>query len=273
MATDIKEYDLPFKGTTIHCYEGGQGYPIVLVHGSGPGTASASNWGRVLTPLSDRYHVLAMDLVGYGLSGRKQEEPYFDMNYWAQQVQFVLNHFSPRGPIGLIGHSLGGAIAIRGALLEPRVDKLLLQGSLGAHIKLNTAIDVSWDVPKDEAAFRHFYKTVIRVKGELSDDFIRDRLAIVRKDGYDRYFAKMYAGDKQKYLDQAELPKERLAALGCEVLMIHGEADTCVPFEEGALPLAEAIPHADLIRLAHCGHPCSFDAPEKFLKFAKAFFG
>jgi 2-hydroxymuconate-semialdehyde hydrolase len=268
----IEEHDLPFEGTTVHCYQGGRGYPIVLVHGSGPGTASASNWGRVMGPLAERYQICAMDLIGYGLSGRKASEPYFDMELWTRQVQFVINHLAPEGPVGLIGHSLGGAIALRAASRESRVEKLLVQGSLGVPIKLNTAVELSWQVPKDEAAFRHFYKTVIRVKGELSDDFIRERLAIVRKDGYNVYFNRMYTGDKQRYLDMAALPKSDLSRLKCKVLMLHGDADTCVPFEEGALPLAEAIGHADLIRLAGSGHPCSFDVPDKFLKYAKTLF-
>ena len=34
-----------------------------MIHGSGPGTASASNWTHVMRPLSRRYHIVAMDLI------------------------------------------------------------------------------------------------------------------------------------------------------------------------------------------------------------------
>ncbi len=269
----IKEHDLEFEGIPVHCYEGGQGFPILLIHGSGPGTASASNWARVIEPLSRRYHVCAMDLIGYGLSGRKPRQPYFDMKLWARQSQFVLQHVAPGGPLGVIGHSLGGAIALRVALGETRVTKLLVQGSLGIKIKLNTAIRVSWSVPKDAAAFRKFYEDVIKVKGEITEEFIRERLSIVRKDGYDAYFNRMYAGNKQRYIDEAAAPKTKLKTLQCDVLMVHGADDTCVPFEEGAVPLAKLMPRADLVRIANCGHPCSFDMPDKFLTYAEAFFG
>ena len=206
----ISEIDISFEGINAHCYVGGSGFPIVLVHGSGPGTASASNWGRVLEPLSGHYRVCAMDLIGYGLSGRKPKEPYFDIDLWVRQVRFVLNYHASDGPIGLVGHSLGGAISLRAALLEPRVSKLLLQGSLGAPIKLNQAIDVSWGIPKDLDAFRSFYRDIIQIRGEISDEFLKQRLATVRKDGYDKYFTSMYSGDKQKYLDLSVVPKDEL---------------------------------------------------------------
>jgi 2-hydroxymuconate-semialdehyde hydrolase len=269
----IREHDLSFEGIPVHCYEGGSGFPIVLIHGSGPGTSSSSNWGKVLAPLSERYHVCAMDLVGYGLSGRKPKEPYFDLDLWARQVRFALARISPTGPVGLIGHSLGGSISLRAAFGHKRLSKLMLQGSMGHRTKVNTAMRVSWTAPKDEAAFRKFYRDIIKVKGEVSDAFIRERLRIVRKDGYDKYFNKMFAGDKQRYIDRASYSKAKLKTLKCEVLLVHGSDDTCIPFEEGAVPLAKAIPQADLVRIANAGHPCSLDMPEKFLAYATSFFG
>jgi 2-hydroxymuconate-semialdehyde hydrolase len=110
----LRELDLEFEGTTVHCYEGGQGYPLLMIHGSGPGTASASNWKHVMEPLAERYHnIVAMDLIGYGLSGRKKKEPYFDVRMWHRQGEFVLDYLAKTGPVGVIGHSLGGYLALR----------------------------------------------------------------------------------------------------------------------------------------------------------------
>ena len=39
----LKEYDLDFESTTIHCWEGGTGFPVVLLHGSGPGASTIGN--------------------------------------------------------------------------------------------------------------------------------------------------------------------------------------------------------------------------------------
>jgi 2-hydroxymuconate-semialdehyde hydrolase len=214
-----------------------------------------------------------MDLIGYGRSGRKKREPYFDLDLWVRQGRFVIDHLAPQGPVGVIGHSLGGGIALRTALKDKRIAKLMLQGSLGVKIKLNTPIRVSWTPPKSLAAFRKFYKSVIKVRGEISDDFLRERLAVMQKNAYSDYFATMFKGNKQRYIDMTSLSASQLKKLKCEVVMIHGADDTCVPFEEGAVPLADMLPQADLVRLADCGHPCSFDKPEKFMQVAHDFFG
>ena len=273
----LKELDLEFEGTTIHCYEGGQGYPLLMIHGSGPGTASASNWKYVMEPLSQRYHVVAMDLIGYGLSGRKKKEPYFDTGMWARQAKFVLDYLSKEGPVGLIGHSLGGYLVLRTAAEVARVDKVLAQGALGAKTRLNRGIDIAWTHPKNEAAFRKLYKYVMLDPGTLSDEFVKERLAVINKDGYGEYFSKMFKGGKagkQRNLDMAILTKAHHKSLArCKIVLIHGAQDVSIPFEETTLALAKALPHADIVRLARCGHPCSFDQPQKFLKTAHALFG
>src|SRR5438105_15804032 len=70
----LHESDIPFEGTTIHCWEGGSGFPILMLHGSGAGASTPGNWRRVIDPLSTKYRVLAADLIGFGLSGRKKEQ-------------------------------------------------------------------------------------------------------------------------------------------------------------------------------------------------------
>lgn len=269
----IKEHDVDFEGSRIHWYEGGKGFPLLMIHGSGPGTASATNWAHVMEPLSRHYHVIAMDLIGYGKSGRKPRKPYFDLKLWVRQGRFLMDRVVPRGPVGIIGHSLGGAIALMTALATPRVSKLVLQGSLGAQERITRPIQQSWRVPKDAAAFRRFYRDVIKIRAPLSDEFIEGRMALLHKDGYDKYFNAMFGGDKQQYVDQTVIPRKALAKLKAEVTMIHGADDTCIPFEDGGLNLAARLPKVDLVCLADCGHPCSFDQPRKFIEVVKMTIG
>ena len=86
----LYEFDLPFEDTTVHCWEGGSGFPILMLHGSGAGASTPGNYRRVIDPLSQRYRVLAADLVGFGLSGRKRAPPYFDMDMWVRQGRHLL---------------------------------------------------------------------------------------------------------------------------------------------------------------------------------------
>jgi len=133
----IREYDLKFEGTHVHCYEGGKGNPILMLHGTdtGPGAGTASMWSRVLGRMARRYHVLAVDLIGFGRSGVKRREPFFDTGMWSRQAQMALDRLAPKGSIGVIGHSLSGYLALRLAANNPRVDKIPATGAMGARFK------------------------------------------------------------------------------------------------------------------------------------------
>ena len=55
---------------TLHLNEVGEGPPLILLHGSGPGATSWSNFKHNLPALSRRFRVLAVDQPGYGLSDK-----------------------------------------------------------------------------------------------------------------------------------------------------------------------------------------------------------
>jgi pimeloyl-ACP methyl ester carboxylesterase len=66
----LQEYEIQFESITVHYWQGGQGFPLLMLHGSGPGASTLDNWRLVLDRLVERYHVLAVDLIGFDKSGR-----------------------------------------------------------------------------------------------------------------------------------------------------------------------------------------------------------
>lgn len=105
---------LDVDGTTVHCRETGSGTPVLLLHGGG---SSGAQWRRVGEILSHRYRVITMDHFGHGGTG-----PWPDTlasrthDADAKLVRAVMTHVGES--VHLVGHSYGGGIALRLALMD-----------------------------------------------------------------------------------------------------------------------------------------------------------
>src|SRR5579863_9825036 len=114
-----RQHALEVAGIEARYIEGGAGFPVLLIHGSGPGASTQGNWRLILEPLAAHVHVHAMDLIGFGQSGRKPAAPYFDLELWLRQCRALIA-LMPGERIGILGHSLSGALALKLAAAEPR---------------------------------------------------------------------------------------------------------------------------------------------------------
>ena len=72
---------------------------------------------------------------------------------------------------------------------------------------------------------------------------------------------------------ESALDQGTLAKVGCDVLMVHGRDDEPFPFAETSLPLSRALPRADVVALARCGHSPALEQPAKLVQLARMFFG
>jgi 2-hydroxymuconate-semialdehyde hydrolase len=269
----IREFDINIGGIKVRCYEGGKGYPVLMLHGSGPGGSSLGSFAKSMPALARSHHILAMDLIGFGRSGRKPREPYFDMKLWVKQAQAGLDRLSRKGPVGIIAHSLSGAIALRLATTNKKIDRVLATGSGGGRFKANRFIKSGWTYPTSEAAFRRGYEKAVADSSALTDAFVKDRMEVLSQGDYGDYFSKMFKGDKQAYVDKMALSHAELRRIKCRVLFVHRMLDVHIPFKTALLPLADRIPQADVIRLANCAHGPFLDQPERFMSIAKSYFG
>ena len=129
--------DRPEIGTTVdaggiktNVLQAGDGPPVVLVHGSGPGVTGYANWRLTMPALAERFHVVAPDMVGFGYTERPAGLRC-DVDMWADQVVGVLDALGLERA-SVVGNSFGGAIALRTAVRHPdRVDSLVLIATCG----------------------------------------------------------------------------------------------------------------------------------------------
>lgn len=269
----MREHAYSFNGMAVHYVETGApgSPPLLLLHGSGAGASTTGNWRKVLEPLGKDFHVHAMDLIGFGKSGRKPAPPFFDYGLWLAQCRDMLARV-PGEKVGVIGHSLSGSFALRLAASEARVRKAMTTATMGAHFEANATTLATWTFPKNREELKAAARRLISDERLIDDAYLANREAVLFSGDYEAYANSMFSGDRQRFIDEAALRPDELASIACDVLMIHGRNDMGYPAQALSLKLADSIPQADVVLLGNCSHSVAFEHPDKFLALARAFF-
>jgi 2-hydroxymuconate-semialdehyde hydrolase len=269
---NMKSNFTEFEGHKVHYWEGGSGFPILMLHGVGPGTSIMGNFAPVLEPLAERFHIVAVDLIGFGESDRNKNEPFFDVELWVRQADAMLGLLAD-GPAGIIGHSMGGAMALKVAARAARVSKVMTSCSVGISYPITEALDAFWGMPSDPADLRQTMKRMVYAGSALSDAMIDDRWRLLNQPGYPDYFGKLFAQPRQRFIDAAVVTEAEIAAIHADVMMLHGRDDRSCPPEQTTMVLSKKFPAADVHLLGRCGHNLPRERTAAFLKHAFEFFG
>lgn len=104
--------------TRLNVVRSGSGSPIVFIHGMG---MSAATWTSCTSLLSDRHTVVAVDLLGHGASPVPDDPAEYTRDRALVDLDDVLAELD--GPAVLVGHSLGGYLALAHAATRLGVDR------------------------------------------------------------------------------------------------------------------------------------------------------
>lgn len=256
---------LQVGGESIHYQEAGQGKPVVLIHGF---FAWSFTWRKNLSALAEHFHVYAIDLRGFGFSQRGVSLRYgFD-----DQARMVSAFLDALGieRAALVGHSMGGEVALRFALLYPhRVEGLVLiapsalvrrrPGWLEQYIlplPLIGPLAVRWAVLNRRFAVRAIRGAYHHPDLATAAD-LEGYLSPARLRGTARSLATM-----MRQLDFGRMA-ERLREVLHRSLIIWGEEDPWVPVEHGHR-LAALLPNSKLVTFPGCGHVPPEECPDRF---------
>ena len=266
------ERSFDFEGMEARYIEGGEGgYPLLLIHGSGPGASTIGNWRKILGPLAERFHVFAMDLIGFGTSGQKTVPPYFDLEMWDRQCRTLIAKM-PGDRIGVVAHSLSAVLAFKLASGNPAIGQLLTTGAMGAPFVVNEATVRCWSFPESRDELRRVAECLIYDRSIIDDAYLDARVKILHDDpSYGPYFKSMFDGDRQAFADRAVLSDGLLSHITCPIVMLHGRDDIAFP-PEVTLALAAKLPQADVCLLARCSHSVAMERPDVVLATAQRLF-
>jgi pimeloyl-ACP methyl ester carboxylesterase len=252
--------------------EGGEGPPVVLLHGRGH---AAPMWFSYLTVLARGRRVLALDLPGFGLSSppegalRTAEE---GVRFFTEPVEELLQTLAP-GPLAVVGHSLGGLVAVELALRgKVPVERLVLIDSMGLGPEMT---------PLARGFFRAGPERMARALGpRLFDRLLpTPETPLGRRLGALGYELLAVPGGRpraaQAFNQLVPLVRgvfhrrEQLASVKQPVLLIWGEQEDTLPVSL-AVEAAKRLPEVRLLRVV-AGHSPHLERPEVVLPALKAF--
>lgn len=262
-----------FEGHRIAIHTAGSGPLLLLFHGVGPGTSISANFSAVTDELARRYTLVGMDLIGFGGSSRKADDPLFDFDLWCRQGTFVAAQARERHgatSLRMWGHSIGGAIALRIAADDAGVSHVVATGTGGGNHRVNPPLDRFWTIPQSREQLRDAMRASVLDPNDVTDALVEQRYATLMQGDIGPYFGRMMSGDKQALLDSVQLAPSLLGRISAQVLLVHGRDDLPVPFEDNALPLLRSIPRCDAVLLGRCGHNPAREMPAKTLQLALA---
>ena len=251
--------------------EGGQGVPILLIHGM---PTSSYLWRRVLPLLAPRFRVFAPDLMGFGDSD-KPEDADLSIVAQAQYLRVLMDTVGWDSGV-VVGHDIGGGIAQLMSINDPiRVSRLVL---------IDTIAYDSWPVPEIE-----------RLKDPAWDEIIKslDLTKGFRKALEQGMYHRERVDDElvSHYVEPFRDPEGRLAYLRCAralrtedllsamvdverleipTLIIWGESDSFQRLEFGER-LWRRMRKAELVVLPEAGHYSPEDKPGEIVDLIEDF--
>lgn len=261
------------NGMQVHYRSEGEGFPIVLVHGT---ASSLHTWDAWTKELSKTNRVIRMDLPAFGLTG-----PNSNADYSIKSYTNFLDQFIEKLKVDifyLAGNSLGGNIAWNYAAENPeKVEKLILVDASGLPTnKPQPAVFKMAKTPILSSLFlyvtpKFFIKKNMR-EVYADDSKITDELVT-------RYHKMaLRVGNRQAFIDRARMDfklgsKEnlkKLKSVQIPTLLIWGAKDNWIPLESVGIKMDSVLPNSKLVVLENSGHVPMEENPVESLAILKS---
>jgi len=248
---------------------------VVLVHGLGD--EASTIWEGTIERLKKDYFVVTFDLPGFGLSS-KANELYSPLNY-AKFIHYVAQTYVKK-PFHLVGHSMGGAIALKytsmypsdvaslvlvdaaGILHRSEYNNFLVQSGVNTFFDEQNGLIQGLQTQKitsfiDKIAEKIDRKMALDMERVLSSEDLRATIL----------------GGSPHSIAAVALVEENFNGIpqtvGARTTIIWGENDSVAPVETGYV-LHKLMPNASLKILPHTAHVPMLSNEEAFLSLLRA---
>lgn len=262
------------RGVRMRYLVGGEGPPLVLVHGL---AGAAANWLELVPTLGRRHRLIVPELPGHGGSPPLPAAPNLDA--YADRVRLVA---AAEGalPATFVGHSMGGLVSLRLAIRHPDdVRAVVLAASAGVSSATRWAefwVSV-FVVGRPARLVAPFRKTLARRPRLRAPVFSRIEVADPHSlsprmvEGFlsaARLHTDLVSAGRALVRDD---PRSDLAGVRCPTIVLWGARDQQVPISD-AFDFARRL-RAPLRTVADCGHLLIGERPQAVTDAIESFLG
>lgn len=244
---------------------------IILIHGF---ISSLLCWRPIISHLKKHFRVIALDLPGFGETKVSRNYSFTLKNYGSTIIEFI-KALNINNPIYIVGHSLGGQIALQSVVLNPDLcSKLFLISASAQRERPPWFVRVFCYLPfMSELAYRFYFND------ELVDVAIAKILsggAGLEKEVLQPYIdmckSKEVVGAVLKLgkAREDDLSGEKLQLVKQDTFLLWGREDEVVPLTEGMF-LKNSLQNSTLKILEHCGHLPMEEYPYHVLNYLYTF--
>ncbi|WNG83562.1 alpha/beta fold hydrolase [Mycobacterium sp. ITM-2016-00316] len=274
------EHTVRVNGADIFVADtGGDGPPVVMLHGGGPGASGVSNYSRNIDALAGSHRVIVPDMPGYGRSAKHVDhrDPF---GYLADMIRGLLDEMGI-ATAHVIGNSYGGAAALRLALDTPhRVGKLVLMGPGGIGTTrglptegLKSLLSYYGGEGPSREKLAAFIRTYLVYDSAAVPDELIDLRYAASIDPEVVAHPPLQRPKGLRTLWRMDLTRDtRLSHLNNPTLVLWGRDDK-VNRPSGGPLLLNLMPNAELVMTSHTGHWMQWERAELFNQLVTEFLG
>jgi magnesium chelatase accessory protein len=268
----LEERFADVRGVRMRYFVGGEGPPLLLVHGLG---GAASNWTELVPLLRTRHRLLVPDLPGHGgstaLPAVSGLEPFADRVALVAEREGML-------PAPVIGHSLGGMVVLRLALRRPEAVQALVLAA-GAGLSIGNVwgrqlLSIFTSVRPGRLAARHHARVS---RSPLLRRLVFGFVSVADPVGLTDEAVEGFLAGQLLHTDvdsawqalRRDDPRQELEHVRCPVLVLWGSEDVQLPLDD-AFEYTRRL-RARLRVIPGCGHLLIGERPDACAEAIESF--
>lgn len=262
----------------LRYHEAGDGPPLLLLHGSGPGVTGWRNFRGNLGFFARHFRCLVLEFPGFGVSDDFGGHPMVD----AQRATVEFTDALGLDRVSIIGNSMGGGVGIHFAINHPqRLDRLVTIGGVGTNIFSpgpSEGIRLLQEFTEDPTRQRliDWLNSMVYDPALVTEQLIEERWALATDPetlaSARRMYGKAAFAQMMSMMKAADVPMPwaQMHKVQAPTLLTWGRDDRVSPLDMALLPM-RTIPNAEFHVFPNCGHWVMIEAKQAFERTVLAF--